>query len=234
MSVMKNWARLTMRRRSLAGVCLLLAGGVGGPYLLLAAEPASAVSCGAAEPAGTPCTLTGTVGLTGGSLTLTAPSSLTWAATLNGQDQQLVDATTGDTQYGVNDATGSGAGWHVTASATTFTSGSLTLANAGTLSTNGSTSSVSSTTVPGSQCNTSGGANTCVLSASTASYPVAITTAASTPTAFTIYDDSANAGMGSITVGTSAHPVGWWVSVPSSAAAGTYTSTITMAIVSGP
>jgi hypothetical protein len=42
--------------------------------------------------------------------------------------------------------------------------------------------------------------------------------------------------MGQVVIGgsTAAHPVGWWVNVPASATAGSYTSTVTMTIISGP
>ncbi|HEY1621832.1 MAG TPA: hypothetical protein VGG25_29705, partial [Streptosporangiaceae bacterium] len=93
----------------------------GGSVLL--AGPASAGPCGGAVVAGTSCSMTGTVTLGGGSLTLTSPSSLSWTGTLTGLDQSLVDTTAADQQYTVNDATGTGAGWHVTISATTFTNG---------------------------------------------------------------------------------------------------------------
>jgi hypothetical protein len=65
---------------------------------------------------------------------------------------------------------------------------------------------------------------------------VAITTAASTPTPATIYDTAAATGLGQMVIGGSAaaNPVGWWVNIPASAKAGDYTSTITMAIISGP
>jgi hypothetical protein len=63
---------------------------------------------------------------------------------------------------------------------------------------------------------------------------VAFTTAATSPTAVTIFDDAALTGLGSITVGVGANPVGWWLNVPASAIAGTYTSTVTLEIISGP
>lgn len=99
-----------------------------------AGAPAFAAACGGAIVAGSSCTLTGSMTITGGSLTLTSPSALSWTATLNGGNQTLYDANSADEAYVVNDATGSAAGWNVTVSATTFTSGSHTLANAGTLS----------------------------------------------------------------------------------------------------
>jgi hypothetical protein len=213
------------------GVFVILAGGLTAGSALLA-SPAFAGACGTAVPAGTTCTMTGTVSLTGGSLTLTSPSSLSWTGTLSGADQQLVDVNSSDQQYTVNDATGSGAGWHVTTSATQFTNGTHTFPNTGTFSTNGSVSSISSTSAPTATCF---GTSTCTLPTNTTTYPVAFTTGSS-PTPSNIYDTSASTGLGQIVIGgsTAANPVGWWVYVPASASAGSYTSTITMEIISGP
>src|SRR5713226_6191769 len=130
------------------GVLVVLAGGLTAGSVALLSGTASAAGCGTAVPAGSNCTMTGTVTLTGGALTLTSPSSLSWAATLNGNNQSLVDTTAGDQQYTVNDATGTGAGWHVTTSATTFTNGSHSFPDTGTFVTNGSTSSITDTTAP--------------------------------------------------------------------------------------
>jgi len=220
------------RRRlvPLLGACVLLAGGLGAS-VLLAGGTAQAIACGTAIAAGTPCTLTGTLTVTAGALTLTSPTALTWAATETGLDQQVVDTVTAQQSYLVNDATGSGAGWHVTISATTFTTGTVTLANAGTFVTTGSVTSEAATTAPTAACSTG---STCTLPTDTTTYPVAITTAASAPTAVTIYDTSAGTGLGSITIGIGALPVGWWVNVPGATKAGTYTSTITLQIISGP
>jgi hypothetical protein len=64
---------------------------------------------------------------------------------------------------------------------------------------------------------------------------VAITTAATTPTPFKIYDAAATTGLGSIAIGLpGADPVGWWVAVPANALPATYTSTITLEVVSAP
>ena len=208
----------------------LLTGAIGAP-ITLTAGTADAASCGTAIPVGSSCTLTGTLNLLAGTLTLTSPTALAWSGTSNGFNQSLVDTTTAHQSYTVNDATGSGAGWHVTTSATTFTTGTAALPNSGTFSTTGSSSSVSSATAPTAACSTGA---TCLLPSNATTYPVAITTAATAPTASTIYDTSALSGLGSITVGIGANPVGWWLTVPASAVAGTYTSTVTMQIISGP
>jgi hypothetical protein len=164
-------------------------------------------------------------------LTLTSPASLTWADTLNGTNQSVADTTAADEQLTVNDATGSGAGWHVTVSATTLTTGTHSLPNTGTLVYTGSVTSVAATTAPDANC-----VITCTLPTDTTTYPVAITTAGSSPPAATIYDTAAGTGSGAVTLGGSsaAHPSGWWVNVPGNTYVGTYTTTITMAVVSAP
>jgi hypothetical protein len=73
--------------------CLLLAGGMGAS---VAAGKAPAGPCGGPVLAGTACTMTGTLTLISGSMTLTAPSSLKWSGTVNGLDQHLVDVEPGD------------------------------------------------------------------------------------------------------------------------------------------
>jgi WxL domain surface cell wall-binding len=228
----RHLARMTGRHLGrFAGACVLLTGGVGASALATAGT-AQAAACGSATPAGTACTLTGTLGVLAGTLNLTSPTALAWSATGSGLDQQVVDPTSAHQSYLVNDATGSGAGWHVTVSATTFTTGTLTLPNSGTFATTGSVSSEAATTAPTAACSVS---STCTLPTDTTTYPVAITTAPTTPTAVTIYDSSAATGLGSITIGLpGAAPVGWWVAVPANAVPSTYTSTVTLEVLSAP
>jgi hypothetical protein len=225
---MRNVVRMTRGLGRLAGVCALLA--IGGP-VLLAAGTAQAVACGSAVPAGTACTLGASIGVTSGVLALTAPTSLAWATTDNGLDQKLVDPTTAHQSYLVNDASASAVGWHVTVSATTFTSSARTLANAGTFVTTGSVTAEAATTAPTAACSPN---STCTLPADTTTYPVAITTAASAPTPVSIYAASAATGIGSITIGIGPNPVGWWVNEPARTLVGTYTSTVTLQVISGP
>jgi len=215
----------------LLGAVVLLAGGAGAA-VLLAAGPAEAAPCGNAIAVGATCTLTGTLGVTTGTLSMNVPTALAWTAAENGADQQIVDPTPAQQSYLVNDATGSGAGWHVTVSATTFTAtGPLTLASTGTFVTTGSITSEIAATAPTAACSSG---STCTLPTDTTTYPVAITTAATAPTAVNIYDTAAATGLGSITIGIGALPVGWWVNVPANTKAGTYTSTISLTLVSGP
>ena len=216
-----------------AGTAALLAGGMAATVLLPAgAASASIGTCtGTSLPAGSSCTLTGTGTITGGTLTLaTSPTALAWGTTLAGSDSQLTDTTAGHTAFSVNDSTGSGAGWNVTVSATTFTAGSKTLANSGTLALTGSTSSESATTAPDAACNTG---STCTAPTDSATYPLAVTTAASSPTAVKIYNAAAGTGLGYVNVG-SVNPAAWWLNVPANAYAGAYTSTITWALNSAP
>ena len=207
----------------------LLTGAIGTP-LLLTAGTAQAAACGTATATGVTCTLTGALGLTAGTLSLTPPTALAWSSAESGLDLNLVEPT--HQSYAANDATGSGVGWHVTASATTFTSTTpaATLPTT-TFSTNGSTSALTDTTAPTAAC--ASGA-TCLLPTNQQTYPVYFTTAATAPTAMTIFDTKALTGLGSITIGIGANPVGWWLNVPANQVAATYTSTITMQLISTP
>ena len=148
---------------------------------------------------------------------------------MNGLEQQAHRHHTAHTDSSVNDTTGSGAGWNVTVSATTFTTGSKTLANSGTLAFTGSATNHTVTTAPDAACAT----GTCTAPTNTTTYPVGNTTAASSPTPVKIFDTSANSGMGTILVGYN-NPAGRWLNVPANAYAGTYTPTITWQLTSAP
>jgi len=223
--------RIKNRTAVLTGASLLIAGL--GVSALLPAEAASAAVCtGGSLAAGTSCTLTGTAALTGGSLTLvTQPTALAWSGTVGALNTSLVDITAGHTSLTVDDATGSGAGWNLNVSATTFTAGTHTLPNTGTVVFTGSSTSVTSATSPDAACFTG---STCTLPGNSATtYPLAITTAATSPAAAKIYDSAAATGMGEITIGAS-NPAAWWINVPANTYAGTYTSTITYQLTSAP
>jgi len=165
-----------------------------------------------------------------GTVTLTSPGSLTWSSTLSGKNQQAVDTNAADQQLTVSDSTGTAAGWHVTASATTFTASSYTIPSTGAMDVTGSVTSVAST-APSATC-----VGSCVLPTDTTTYPVLLNTASSAPPPFTLYDTSSGTGVGQVTLGgsTATYPIGWWMNVPGNAHSGTYTSTVTLAVVSGP
>lgn len=166
-----------------------------------------------------------------GQLALTSPSSLGWSAGLSGSSQSVADQTASDQRFSVDDETNTAAGWRITVSATTFTSGADTLPDSGTLALTGSLTSATATSVPGTAC-----APSCTPPVTSTTYPVAITTAATSPTPATVFNAEAGSGIGPVIIGGSsaADPVGWWISVPANALVGSYTSTITIAVVSGP
>jgi hypothetical protein len=222
---------LTSRRttRLLAASALLI--GVGGATM--AASSASAAACGPTTFTTTNCTMTGTATIGGGSLGLAAPATQAWPVTLNGLDQQVV--STGAASFTVQDVTGSGDGWTVTAAATQFT-GALgtpvnTLGTTGTLVYNGSTTDETTGATPDNTCAPN---TTCTPATTTGlTMPVLFTTDG---TVANIYDADTGTGMGNIVIGALAGgaPAAWWLNVPASAVADTYISTITLAINSGP
>jgi hypothetical protein len=230
---MRHLLRVIRRHAGPAvGACALLTGVICAGVLTGAGTAQAAICPGTPVVAGTTCTDTGTLTFTAGVLNLLSPIALTWTAVDNGLNQLLFDSNTAHQTYTVDDATGSGAGWNVTVSATTFTNGTVSLPLAGTFSTNGSVASQAATTAPTATC-TSGA--TCTLPTDTTVYPVAITCAASAPTPYKIYDTSAATGLGSIVIGyPGAAAVGWWVAVPANAVPATYTSTVTLEVISAP
>jgi hypothetical protein len=228
---MRSLLDLTTQRitRLLAGSVLVI--GVSGGTLFLAAGSAGAAATCDPATFSPGCTMTGSADITGGSLGMAAPASQGWSTTLNGADKQLVD--TADASFTVQDATGSGAGWTVTGSATQFTSTAPNvLSNTGTLVYAGSTTSETSGATPGNAC---APATSCTVPATTGlTLPVNFTTDGST--VYNLYDANVNTGMGNIVIGTlsAGNPAAWWLNVPASAKADTYTSTITLAISSAP
>jgi hypothetical protein len=157
---------------------------------------------------GASATATGT--LTGSTLSLSTVATPTFSANLN-----LGDSTpTYTVPLTIQDTRGSGAGWNATITSTQFTTGSATLAtNASTLT--GVTSS----------CAT----GTCSNPTNAITYPVAVPAAPTAPAAVKFFNAAANSGMGKFT---NTPTIG--VFVPQSSLAGTYTSTLTISIVSGP
>jgi hypothetical protein len=74
-------------------------------------------------------TTTGSIVLTGGSLSIASQPITFTGFTLDGQAHNNVPGTT--TNWVAKDPTGTGAGWHVTVSATDFITGTRTIANTG-------------------------------------------------------------------------------------------------------
>jgi hypothetical protein len=163
----------------------------------------------AASPAGT---TTATATISAGSLAfVSTPSNVIFAATLNGLDQTPTDHETFD----VGDA-GSGTGWNLTATSTTFTTGTQPLA----------TSATTANGAPTDACDTSA---TCTLATNAITYPYTLPAAATPPTATKLFNSAMNTGMGNQTVTPT-----WKLNIPANTLAGTYTSTWTISLVSGP
>jgi hypothetical protein len=153
---------------------------------------------GAAFALGVTGTITGTAGIA-----LDPGSAPTFTSTLSGSDQTV----TYQPGLTVTDARGTGAGWHLTVSATNLTDGTHTL--------NQAVSAVAQACASGS---------TCTLPTSSVSLPVAV---GSTGTSF--YSSAAAAGLGKLNVNPTVS-----VAIPGNAYAGTYNSTVTFAAVAGP
>jgi hypothetical protein len=181
---------------------MLPAAAVAVSSLLLAASPAFATSASETLNAGT-------LGFA------TTPGSVTFpATTLNGQDKTV----TASQPLDIGDATGSGAGWNVTATSTLFKSGTNSLSA-------GATTITSSPGTP--TCDT--GATCTVGGATNVSYPYSLPAAATAPTATKMFNAPAGTGMGDQTISPT-----WTLAIPANAYAGSYTSTWTLSLVSGP
>ena len=150
----------------------------------------------------------------GGSLGLTAPTSAAFpAVTLNGTNQTSTLPLT----VTPDDETGTGSGWNIDVTSTTFTN-----ASSNTLPTSASSvTGVSSVTLPTGNCS----APTNTISP----YPVTVPAGTTAPTAAAIY--SANTGTGE---GPADVTLNFAVAVPGSSFSGAYTSTWTFTIASGP
>lgn len=156
-------------------------------------------------------TVTGT--LTGSSLSLSTSAAPAFSDNLDLGDQ----TQTYTVPSTVQDTRGNGSGWNLTITSTQFTTGGAT---PNTLAT-----SASSLTGVTSLC-TSG---TCTNPTNAITYPVSVPAAATPPTAVKFFNAAATTGMGKFTI---TPTVG--VFVPQNSFAGTYNSTLTLSIVSGP
>jgi WxL domain surface cell wall-binding len=184
-----------MKLRKKLGVAVAAIGS-----LLLIASPAGATTASAT--------------LTAGSLGFAStPGNVTFpSATLNGQNKNLQATQPLD----IADATGSGAGWNITATATLFTSGSNTLPGGAFMSNPGTPVCDANVT-----CTPAG--------TSPVAYPYFMPAGASAPTATKLFTAPAGTGMGDQTLTPT-----WNLFVPANAYAGNYQSTWTVSLVSGP
>ena len=179
-------------------------GGIALAAVSVLAVPMSATAAGTA----------GTATITGGTLTMTSPPTVAFGS-------QALDGTahvlTATQAVDVVDLTGSGAGWNVTLTSTTFVSGGNSFA----------VGAVTDNNAPAGACDVP---SACTLATNgISSYPLVVPDAATAPTAIKIQ---------SATVGTGLVGQTWThtmkLSIPANARAGAYTSTWTYSIVSAP
>jgi hypothetical protein len=228
-------ARRSHRSAIWAGIALTAGMLVACPTVMLASA-SSAATCTLSPPQQLgSCDVSGQATVAGGSLSIGAPATVSWTRTLTGFDQYVESTFT----LQAIDATGSGTGWSVTASATPMThrtpaSGLPTgkrmhkpfYISRATSSLTGQ----SAKEPPDVDC---GGTSECTPpSSSTVSYPVSVPICAgtgSTCTPSTVAAADATTGMGAID-----YSMGLWLGIPANAYAGLYTNTITFTISSGP
>jgi hypothetical protein len=157
-----------------------------------------AVVAGSAYALGVTGTVTGTAGVG-----LDPGSNPSFTDTLDGTDQTV----TYKPVLGVTDARGSGAGWHLTESATNLTDGTHVLIQ-----------KISAVT---QACHTG---STCSLPTSSTTLPVTMGAAGAS-----FYSSAATFGLGKVDVTPTVS-----VAIPGNSYAGTYSSTVTFAAVAGP
>ena len=145
-------------------------------------------------------------------LSMTGPTTVAFSGTtITGLNQtKTVTAT-----FDVTDNTG-GSGWNVTATSTTFTTGTHPLP----------TSATTVASTPTSACDTG---FTCTLPTDSVSYPYALPAGASAPTATKLVNAALGSGFGHETITAT-----FTLTVPGNAYAGAYQSTWTFSLVSGP
>ena len=172
--------------------------------LIISAIAAVALVTATAALAGT-LTATATVSGTAG-VSLNLPSNPSVSDTLDGTDQTVSYAPV----LGVVDARGSGAGWNLQISATTFSDG------AGHTLAPGTVSAAAQACHSGSSC----------TAATNAGITLPLTISG---TAAKFFNAAANTGLGKLDVTPTVQ-----VAIPGNTFAGTYTSTVTLAAATGP
>jgi hypothetical protein len=152
------------------------------------------------------------VACSGGMLGLTAPAALTIpSVALNGRDQQVATSLALST----DDMTGSNAGWNVQATSTSFVNG------------NGRT--LPTTAVEVTSASVSAAAGNCSLPSNQIAFPLTLPAGDNAPAPAKLFNALPGTGAGPANVA-----LNFRVSVPANAYNGTYTSTWTFTIASGP
>lgn len=153
----------------------------------------------------------GSLTVSGGSLTMSAVDNPAFpGVTLDGTAQSVSDAIDID----VKDLRGTGAGWHLEVTSTTFTDGSNTLPNTA-LTITGVTSACDGTT--------------CTDPTNGNSYAITVPADTVAPTAVEFFDSAANTGLGDFTITPT-----FALAVPATTYAGTYNSTVTLTVANTP
>jgi hypothetical protein len=180
-------------------------------YLLGAAAPLACLLALPATGIGASVPVTGNI--SGSTLSVSSSSTPSFSANLDNGDSTPTYTIALATQ----DTRGTGAGWNETITSTQFTTGAP---NNYTLATNASTlTGVAVANGPGTNTPPS----------NSVTYPVAVPAGATAPTPVKFFNAAANSGMGKFTLTPTIA-----VFVPQNTYAGTYTSTVTIAIASGP
>jgi hypothetical protein len=160
----------------------------------------------------------GSASITAGTLSMGTLSGVSFSGTLNGQNQVFSSPTNA---ISVTDATGSGNGWKLTVSGTQLTTGG---ASPHTLSTTALQIGSASSPVTASAVSGSSG----VTPTNSVSYPATVPLGTSV-TAASFFNAALNTGMGKFDLN-----VPYNLTIPANTFAGTYTSTLTVSLVSGP
>ena len=183
-----------------------------------AQSSAGATSAKTAEPAATASAwITATVALRDASqatLSVATTAAPSISANLNSGDQTktyAVPLTVNDTRTGAS----AGLGWNTTITSTQFLSGTRTLPT-----------TASAITAMSSACANGG---LCTTPTNAITYPVTVPAGSTPPTAVKFFNAAAATGIGTFTVTPTVS-----VTVPQNSFSGTYTSTLTISVVSGP
>ena len=147
-----------------------------------------------------------------GSLALTSPTTVTFpAVTLNGKNQ----TATANAALTPNDMSGNALGWNVQATSTTFTNAAS------------KTLPTTATTVTAAAASANSG--NCDLPTNAIAYPLTLPAGATAPTAVKVYNAAATTGGGPLTL-----TLSFQLAIPANAYNGSYSSTWTFTIASGP
>jgi hypothetical protein len=189
--------------------------------------------------------MSGTLTVTAGALAVAAPATIKWTDALSGYNTIVQQQGT----LTAIDATGSGSGWNLTASATPFTDSTgptgcsstkpCTLPSAALSMASACHTPVTPTITfpcnllppPNGVC---AAGSTCTLPKNSVTTPVTVaecgkTSSGTTCTPASVADAAPTSGMGATVLGTL-----WMLTIPANTHAGTYTSTITLSINTGP